>query len=126
MVEPAVEATFKHEDHFLQERARKILVSIVRTEPRLVSSVLAKMQTMLVQDGQGDPLRLTGGNALLLEALHSTIGTAESFAVLEGFLNTCLLWLVRRYAEDESNDESTAHLTTALCEDILIGSVLTT
>lgn len=97
-------------------RARDIILSIIAVDKTLASGILSKLQGHFGQDTLSHPGRLTGANVSFLAKLHAEVASFESFAVLEACFNASLLWIVRRFAEDEENDIATAQLVSEICK----------
>lgn len=116
MLAPALAALLQKDDLELQSRARQIILLLVKVEASLIPALLPKLQTNMGQEAVAHPQRLNAGNLLFLNSLNEQITTIESFSVVEAFINASLLWVVRRFAEDEQNDDQTSGLVEGLCE----------
>lgn len=110
MLSPALEALLHHQDKIIQCHARQILVKVAKVDSTLVADLLAKLQYLFSQEALSDALRLCAENLVFLRDMHREIATFDSFAALETFVNTSLQWVVRRFAEDDHNDEATSTL----------------
>lgn len=124
MVDPAIQALLRHESTDVQARARQILQVLVKVDANLAPVVLAKLQALIGQEAITDPRRLSAENLALLSKVNAEIRTVESFSALETFINTSLLWVVRRFAEDETNDQSTSELVEGLCKSSITSEIL--
>lgn len=107
-------------DDNAQTPARNIILSIIAVDKTLASSILSKLQGHFSQDTLSHPGRLTGANVSFLAKLHSEVASFESFAVLEACFNACLLWVVRRFAEDEESDVATVQLVSEICKSMRV------
>lgn len=113
MIGPGSEALLHHNSSVIQEHVRQILVQVAKVDKTVVPALLAKLQTIFSQEALSDAPRLCADNLVFLRALHREVATFESFSALETFINTSLLWVVRRFAEDDHNDDVTSRLVRA-------------